>query len=878
VDLLRVPAEYRGRISPNGNANFSGQGWTELPAWIGSLTHVTDLNLRANRLSRLPDWIGGLTRLAHLNVSENQLTQLPEAIGNFGELATLDVSDNQLTDLPLKLADLLTWSFQLYVTGNPLREPLPELVARGNPELATYLRSLTDSVIQHEAKLLLVGEGNVGKSSLVAALAGDPFVKDRPTTHGIEISPIPLRHPSLDWDMILRAWDFGGQEVYRVSHQFFFSPRALFLVVWHARHGQERDEVENWLRRINLRVGTAATAMIVATHSEERRADLDYPYLERLFPGMLNGAFAIDSSTGQGVDALRAAISEQASRLPTMGQRWSPRWTAAREAVLALGRTEPQIRYGQFSEICERNGMAGYEIGTLAKLMHDLGLIIYYDEDEGLKDVVVLNPEWLTKAISYVLEDTATATNGGVLDHARLKAIWQGPDDGYPTRYHPYFLRLMEKFDISYRLDNDPTRSLVSQLVPHQRPPLPWSHGSAVPAEVRSLSLKCQLSEPAPGLIPWLIVRHHRASTGNHWRRGVFLRHPVDAYRSEALLELLRDNELALEVRAPSPDLYFNVLRDSIEDLITRRWPGLKYQLFIPCPGFAARGAPCPGQFRLDGLLRVRETSRASDYPCPDCGNLYEISQLLTGFTAPPQPLAAEIKQIHDQVTNIAAGVNGLRGLPAELAGIAATVRRMHQIVSTEVTDCPRLFTFGLWKEKSSWFDSKKLLNEHYQLTLWCEHPGYEHPWAKATYDIYELKPWLVKVAPYARLVFKTLQLAVPVAAAIDLARLPTASRDDTQARLEVMQSIIGDLPTDALQLTDYEVAELGGDSRRLTHAEGQALRAVREILFREDPLRTFGDLRRAASPSGDLLWVCPGHYPEYDPGLPKLPYTRRWR
>ena len=66
---------------------------------------------------------------------------------------------------------------------------------------------------------------------------------------------------------------------------------------------------------------------------------------------------------------------------------------------------------------------------------------------------------------------------------------------------------------------------------------------------------------------------------------GVFLRHPIAAYNSEALLELVRDDEIRIEVRAPSPDLYFNVLRDSVEDLITRRWPGLRYQMFIPCSG-----------------------------------------------------------------------------------------------------------------------------------------------------------------------------------------------------------------------------------------------------------------------------------------------------
>ena len=141
------------------------------------------------------------------------------------------------------------------------------------------------------------------------------------------------------------------------------------------------------------------------------------------------------------------------------------------------------------------------------------------------------------------------------------------------------------------------------------------------------------MPEPAPGLIPWLAARHHKASTGKYWRRGVFLRHPMALTTPRRCSACVRDDELALEVRAPSPDLYFNVLRDSIEDLVTTRWPGLTYQLFVPCPGRASNGRACPGRFRLDGLLRVRENGQTNIYPCADCGQIYEISALLTGFT-----------------------------------------------------------------------------------------------------------------------------------------------------------------------------------------------------------------------------------------------------
>lgn len=873
---------------------LEGNSLTHLPVWIGnysnlsrlflarnrlthlaeslsSLTNLTRLYLSDNQLTELPDSLGNLTRLGILYLTNNQLTHLPNSLGNLTNLSILDIAGNQLTELPRWMADLLTGRLtQLYADANPLREPLPELMGRGTAELAAYLRSLDDAEPLYEAKLLLVGEGNVGKSSLVAALKGDEFVEGRPTTHGIEVSPIPFRHPRLDLNMTLRAWDFGGQEVYRVSHQFFFSPRALFLVVWHARQGQERDEVEGWLRRIRLRVGDAAVAMIVATHCRERLADLDYPYLMRLFPGMLAGAFQIDSRTGEGIAPLRTAISDQAAKLPQMGQPWNPRWTAAREAVLARGDTEPQIQYERFTEICESNGVTGDEIGTLANLMHDLGLIIHYDGDEGLRDVIVLNPEWLTKAISYVLDDRATSDAGGVLDHVRLKAIWRDRADGYPAQYHPYFLRLMEKFDISYRLDGDEGHSLVPQLVPHQRPLLPWSHDSSPSVGMRSLSLTCRLSEAAPGLIPWLTVRHHRASTGRHWRRGVFLRHPIDAYHSEALIELVRDDELAVEVRAPSPDLYFNVLRDSIEDLIARRWPGLGYRLYVPCPGTARGDAPCEGQFPLDGLLRIRESGQTNEVPCMDCGKLQKISALLTGFTVPAEPLAAEIEQIHDQLAEITADVTGLRGQAAELSDIADTVRRVHRILSTEVTDCPRLFTLG--RKKPGLGDRLRFHQDHYQLTLWCEHPSREHPWTKATYHLDPPKEWFVNIAPYARLVFRTLQIVVPVAAAINLAALPSVERDDAQARLDVMQAIIDDLPTGTLELTRREVADWAGAPGKLAPAEGQALRAVRRMLFASDPSHAFGDMRRVQAPSGDLLWVCPLHYPEYDPGLPALP------
>jgi internalin A len=861
--LSSVP-ESLGNLTALTTLDLGRNQLSSVPESLGNLTALTTLDLAINNLVSVPESLGNLSALTTLDLAINNLVSVPESLANLTALISLRLDRNQLTALPALLANLLANGLLLVLRGNPLADPLPKLVARGAAELATYLRSLHDAEPQYEAKLLVVGEGNVGKTSLIAALRSAPFVEGRPTTHGIEITPLTICDPSAGRDMTVRGWDFGGQEVYRITHQFFFTRRAVYAVAWNARQGQEQDEVEGWLRRIRLRVGRDARALLVATHCAERRPELDYPHLERAFPGMLAGAFETDSRTGLGIDRLRQQIGAEAARLPQMGQLISLRWAAAREDILARGKTEPQIWYEQFAKTCEQHGLTASETSTLAKLMHDLGLIIYYSDDEGLRDIVVLNPEWLTKAISYVLEDEATRQAGGILDHARLRRIWNDRADGYESRHHPYFLRLMEKFDISYRIGGDETRSLVAQLVPLQRPSLAWQQDSGPPAGIRTLTLLCRMSEPAPGLIPWLTVHHHRDSTGIYWRRGVFLRHRIAAYGSEALIELRGSTELAVQVRAPSPDMYFNVLRDSIEDLITRRWPGLDYRLYIPCPGTTPGGPPCSGTFPLDGLLRQREVGQAT-VACMDCPTSPEISALLTGFAAPTVPLAADLQQFSSRLADLAAGVTAsITGIQEQAAQIADTVRRVHQIVGTEVTDCPRLFSLALAHPGGV----KRTLShqDHYRLTLWCEHPGYEHPWEPATYNLDLPKEWLARVAPYAVLVFRTLQLIVPLAGAVAIAAMPSAQQGSAQAQLEVMNDIIADLPkTEQGRARD----SLPGTTGQLTPAEGAALRAIRAIIFEHDQLRAFGGLRRVQAPAGDLLWVCENHYPDYDPGLP---------
>ncbi|MBV8282724.1 MAG: hypothetical protein JO347_11795 [Candidatus Eremiobacteraeota bacterium] len=566
---------------------------------------------------------------------------------------------------------------------------------------------------------------------------------------------------------------------------------------------------------------------------------------------MLVGNYEVDNRTGEGIPELKNAIRIEAARLPQMGSMLSIRWLRARLELAKL--SEAQTSRTSFDAICQKERLTPQEADTLIDLLHDLGTVIYYGRDEGLRDVIVLQPEWLTTAIGYVLEDREVVKAKGELEHKRLHFIWNTHYEpnrvSYDDFYHPYFLRLMEKFDISYRLPTE-SRSLVAELVPKVRPDLPWQSESQMGLTQRELALTCVMNDEPPGLIAWLTVRNHRFSTGRHWTRGVFLAHQG----CEALIEM--DGILRLTVRGPSPDYFFSILRDSLEYLIELRWPGLEYEFQVPCSRESVIERRCRGRFAFQNLVRAREQGIGS-VQCHECFRQRDVGELLTGFAATPDVVGKKL----DEVIRLQIETITLQGEMAEAQNRgAAEIRNILAALSSENRDCPHLFSI-IQKHQPLW---RVWGGPQYQVQLFCEQPEQQHP-VEGGYTIEQPLEWLRKIAPYAALVLKVLKLAVPFAAPVVEMTLEESTAKSLKPRLDVMEKLLNDLPTIPTQFAS-------SSSRGLTTVEGAGLRGFYEFLKTIDPERVWGNLRRVETTSRDVLWVCPAHYREYDPGLPVLP------
>ena len=216
----------------------------------------------------------------------------------------------------------------------------------------------------------------------------------------------------------------------------------------------------------------------------------------------------------------------------------------------------------------------------LLRICRRVGDLIHYEHDLALRDIVVLKPDWLATAMSFVLDDEHTRKVGhGLVSFARLGQLWNTADkpaeNRYPAKLHLIFLRLMERFDLCYRVaeagrtDEDAT-SLIAQLVPDVRPD-PVAGWAASPASGDEEQVQiCRIvdaakneSATAEGLFYQLIVRLHRYSLGRadyaasvHWQRGLVLEDDTGA---RAFLEHV-GNDVRITVRSPYPERFLSAL------------------------------------------------------------------------------------------------------------------------------------------------------------------------------------------------------------------------------------------------------------------------------------------------------------------------------
>jgi len=820
--------------------------------------------------------LGNLSRLIMLYLRNNQLTELPESLGNLSQLQVL------------------------FLNSNPLNPELAAAYEQGIDAVQAYLRAKAkDKIVLNEAKLILIGEGEVGKTSLLGALRGDEWVENRPTTHGVEvdIKSLVVADADSNAEITLNGWDFGGQNIYRHTHQLFFTAPAIYLAVWNPRRGPEQCRVDEWIKMVkhraldDTRPDDTPRILVIATHGgpKERLDHIDEQALRDEFGDLIVEFHHLDSKSEEGLEELKQLIARTANKIPSVGRTVPASWKRVLDTLRQRSETDAWITYEDFQKLCSSQKVDLALAKTYAAILNELGHLIHYSTDPVLKETVILKPEWLSKAISFVLEDRQVKEQNGLVRHGRLSELWDDPargGDRYPRALHPVFIKLMERCDLSYPVKfseaDAPPTSLMAQLVPSQRPDN-WEQDWVLKAGDTERTQICRILDAETGdpveiegLMYRLIVRLHRYSLGRdnyyqsrHWKSGILL---DDGFNGRAFVEEIVGG-VRITVRAAYPSWFLGYLCAEVEWLVKSFWKGLDPRLFLPCPT-----EECKGLLERDEIIECK----AEGIPkvrCAVCRKFHKIDSLIATVAAKPelQDAVTELKQGQQEI--VSAFRTNFDSLDAQLRTLMSQANEQYEALLATLTDPakdgPRLFSIepvdpGFW-DKPNWIAQK------FCLTLWCEHKRLPVPRLNSGSDkrgVYEIeltRDWVKRASPLLRMMSVTLKLALPIA--LPSAKLAT---DDAQYKAISEQLEFGVKSADLFLKGSQQVGDwlVEGDTsaldssataaQRAIQAQGSALRELHALLKAKDPNFLNLGLERVQNKRREFLWVHPNYVSEY--------------
>lgn len=480
------------------------------------------LKLRENNL-KFSDigFLTGLKNLTKLALGGNSLSDA-SFLKELPRLTSLDMRRNKLKDVSfLKDMDHLEY---INFDDNPVNSPPREIVSQGLQSIRDYFKSLEgEKYLLKELKVLLVGEGGAGKTSLLKRLKEKEINRNEPQTHGINIEDMSI---SIDGsDAKIHLWDFGGQDIMHASHQFFLSKRSLYILVTDCR---KEDKIEHWLNYIRSFGGASPVLVAINKIDQNPSFDVNRQHLQEKYKN-IRGFFRISCATGSGVEKFFSQMIKEIETVEYMRTEWAKSWFNVKEHLQHM--KENYITYDRFYEICNQYHVTDKsQQQTLLEFLHNLGVILHFKAFE-LKDYQVLEPKWVTEAVYKIINSEKLSEEKGYLHKDMLEYILNIEtfdkeeyhsslkNTLYNAREQHYIISLMKIFKLCYSIDEQTL--LVPDLLGVQEP----VYVKTIDKK-NALKFLYEFDFLPPSLIPRFIVdmNHDIKDKDSQWRTGVVLK------------------------------------------------------------------------------------------------------------------------------------------------------------------------------------------------------------------------------------------------------------------------------------------------------------------------------------------------------------------
>jgi internalin A len=405
---------------------------------LGELKNIETLFLWNNKISNI-NILSNLHNLKNLDVGNNRINNI-FSLTNLDKLILLDISNNKISDLR-PLEKLISKNFALifdqydysddlekiiFIQDNHFTIPPTEVIKQGNDTIIQYFEDARTYNLKslNECKLIFVGDGGLGKTSLMKKIIGLPYTKEE-TTHGINKKNWNEIKNNLDEEIRVNLWDFGGQHIQHSLHQFFLTEKVIYILLLDPRND---SSAIYWLEQIE-KLGKGSEVLIVYNWKEEKdknsHNNKNFYELRKTYP-KLRDPFLLSCKEGDGFENFKNELIKIILSQRDLLVQYPINWFKIKnELEKNVTVNKNFIAYNEYDIICDNNKYYNEtNRKNLLKQLDKIGSIVFFDTPI-LEELQVLNPDWITTGAYSVITSEITRTNKGHLNFKDLKEIFK---------------------------------------------------------------------------------------------------------------------------------------------------------------------------------------------------------------------------------------------------------------------------------------------------------------------------------------------------------------------------------------------------------------------------------------------------------------------
>lgn len=467
-----------------------------------------------------------------------------------------------------------------------------EILNQGPDFVTNHLKRLSLSKSRiNEIRIIFMGDGGSGKTSLIKRLFGESMNNNEESTTEISIRDLYFDNSKITTHL----WDFGGQVMLHATHQLFLRERCIYVIVL---DGRKEEDPEYWLDHVRI-YGNSSPVFIVKNKCDKGCVkDIPFNKLKEKYNNIIDNISLSCANEVKWEKTIQSFYKKLGGflyqnkdnndlnpEIPLPYFNIKRELEKLRDEKDHLNQVNAYIDYTRFKKICSNNGITSeVERESLLAYFDTLGVLLKFDYGNEH----ILNPDWLSVAAYRIVRSQIVKDCKGILQYNDLsKILFKKHDDifEYDKSNYRSLLEILKSFELLYFLNevgsmDTQIQALVPSLLPDDQKSKKEIRNIFDRDSEGVLHFVYKFSFLPTSIMTRFITKIHNDIKNREflWRHGVIIIEKNNQDNMSMIIEDVREKRIDVWVKGKDARGYLSYLRRVFKSILNTSFSNIYYR------------------------------------------------------------------------------------------------------------------------------------------------------------------------------------------------------------------------------------------------------------------------------------------------------------